>query len=40
MFIKYLNKIRAEGKRYFDFAQIVSDLGISDDSAKSGLYCS
>ena len=38
MFIGYLNKLRSEGRRYFDFDQVVSDLGISNNRAKSGLY--
>jgi len=38
MFIDYINKLRADGRRYFEFDQLVHDLGISVAAAKSGIY--
>jgi len=38
MFREHLNLLQSQGKRYFTFDQILQDLKISADSAKSGLY--
>lgn len=38
MFSEYLNHIRSLGNRYFTFDQIINDLKISPNSAKSGLH--
>lgn len=38
MFMEYLDNLRSSGKRHFTFKQVISDLGISINSAKSGLY--
>lgn len=38
MFLTYLHQLRAKGKYYFTFDQICTDLNLSLNSAKSGLY--
>lgn len=38
MFYNYLNHLRSLGKRHFTFEQLLNDLKISVNSAKSGLY--
>lgn len=38
MFLKYLQQLRADGKRHFTSKEIRSDLQLSDDAARSGLY--
>jgi len=38
MFVEYLEKLRAAGKRHFTFEQIIQEMDLSEDSAKSGLY--
>jgi predicted transcriptional regulator of viral defense system len=38
LFINYLNHLRSVGKRHFTFGQLVDELKISVNSAKSGLY--
>jgi predicted transcriptional regulator of viral defense system len=38
MFVEYLEKLRMSGKRSFTFQEIIQDLDISDNGAKSGLY--
>jgi predicted transcriptional regulator of viral defense system len=38
MFIQYLDKLRSQGKRFFTFAQILSDLGTSVNSIKGGIF--
>ncbi len=38
MYKKYLSNIRSKGKRSFTIDQLVTDLKVSYDSAKSGLY--
>ncbi len=38
MFLKYVDKLHSSGKRYFTFQQMMTDLKISPDSAKSSLY--
>ncbi|MDR0633306.1 MAG: type IV toxin-antitoxin system AbiEi family antitoxin [Holosporales bacterium] len=38
MFVDYLESLRRSGKRSFSFEEIIRDLNISNNSAKSGLY--
>ncbi|MDR2666594.1 MAG: type IV toxin-antitoxin system AbiEi family antitoxin [Holosporales bacterium] len=38
MFIEYLDKLQASGRPYFTSKEIRNELGISDFSARSGLY--
>lgn len=38
MFLEYIDKLRMYGKRYFTFQEVMQDLHISEDAAKSGLY--
>lgn len=38
MYIEYLGNIRSKGKRFFTIDQLIADLKVSYDSAKSGLY--
>jgi predicted transcriptional regulator of viral defense system len=38
MFSEYLEKLRSTGRRYFTSQEIIKDLGLSDDAARSGLY--
>jgi predicted transcriptional regulator of viral defense system len=38
MFVEYLEKLRASGRRYFTSEELIKDLGISDIAARSGLY--
>jgi predicted transcriptional regulator of viral defense system len=38
MFSGYLEKIRSTGKKYFTSQEIIQDLSLSNDAAKSGLY--
>lgn len=38
MFSEYLEKLRMSGRRHFSFQEIIRDLDISTNSAKSGLY--
>lgn len=38
MFLEYLDKLRRSGEINFTFEQIVQDLQISDNAAKSGIY--
>jgi predicted transcriptional regulator of viral defense system len=38
MFIKYLEKLRASGKRYFTYKELTETFNLSDVSARSGLY--
>ena len=38
MFYNYLEKVREGGKRAFTFKQILQEMNLSEDSAKSGLY--
>lgn len=38
MFKEYLENLRSQGRRYFTFQEIIQELDLSEDSAKSGLY--
>jgi predicted transcriptional regulator of viral defense system len=38
MFIEYLDKLRMYGRRHFTFQEIIQDLHISENAAKTGLY--
>lgn len=38
MFHQYLDKLRMDGRRHFTFQEIIQDLHISKNAAKTGLY--
>jgi predicted transcriptional regulator of viral defense system len=38
MFARYLEKLRSIGRRYFTSQEIIKDLSLSEDAARSGLY--
>jgi len=38
MFARYLEKLRSTGRRYFTSQEIIKDLSLSEDAARSGLY--
>ena len=38
MFFEYLLKLRASGKIHFNFQEILQELQVSENGAKSGLY--
>ncbi len=38
MFAEYLDKLRMYGRRHFTFREIMQDLHISENAAKTGLY--
>ncbi len=38
MFSEYLDQLRSLGRRYFSFKDIIKDLKVSENSAKSGIY--
>jgi predicted transcriptional regulator of viral defense system len=38
MFHEYLDKLRMDGRRHFTFQEIIQDLHISENAAKTGLY--
>ncbi len=38
MFSEYLDKLRMYGRRHFTFREIIQDLHISENAAKTGLY--
>ncbi|MFN7094795.1 MAG: type IV toxin-antitoxin system AbiEi family antitoxin [Burkholderiales bacterium] len=38
MFVKYLERLRSDGRRHFTFKEIVQELNLSEVTAKSGIY--
>lgn len=38
MFLEYLDKLRMYGKMHFTFREIIQDLHISENAAKTGLF--
>lgn len=38
MFVEYLEKLRASGRRYFTSQEIIQALNLSRDAARAGLY--